>query len=190
MNSRDLAARNVLVTEDGTAKVVLQCNKTVFTSNFSFLSSSCSCFQVSSFGLTSELGISRTSIQKPPVKWTAPEALKDNVRGSFNWSSWFFFFSPFLHLIRNSPINQMCGVLASFCGRCTHTVVFLIPEWWVSNQINHFCLGSSLFPTCTAGQWYQPVFGERLSHGRTLWVSRYSVQCHERVLGGRSCQTT
>ena len=54
---RDLAARNVLLAEDITAKV-------------------------SDFGLARE-GLARTDSQKLPVKWTAPEALKDNVRTSY-----------------------------------------------------------------------------------------------------------
>ena len=35
-------------------------------------------FQVSDFGLARE-GVTRTDSQKLPVKWTAPEALKDKV---------------------------------------------------------------------------------------------------------------
>ena len=50
---RDLAARNVLIADDNVAKV-------------------------SDFGLTREV-ISKQEGTKLPVKWTAPEALRDNV---------------------------------------------------------------------------------------------------------------
>lgn len=51
---RDLAARNVLVSEDNVAKV-------------------------SDFGLTKEVS-STQDTAKLPVKWTAPEALREKVR--------------------------------------------------------------------------------------------------------------
>ncbi len=51
---RDLAARNVLVSEDNNAKV-------------------------SDFGLTKEAS-STQDTAKLPVKWTAPEALREKVR--------------------------------------------------------------------------------------------------------------
>lgn len=51
---RDLAARNVLVSEDNVAKV-------------------------SDFGLTKEVSSSQDTA-KLPVKWTAPEALREKVR--------------------------------------------------------------------------------------------------------------
>lgn len=60
---RDLAARNVLVSEDNIAKV-------------------------SDFGLTKEAS-STQDTGKLPVKWTAPEALREKVgeqRGP--WSTW------------------------------------------------------------------------------------------------------
>lgn len=50
---RDLAARNVLISEDNVAKV-------------------------SDFGLTREV-ISKSEGTKLPVKWTSPEALRENV---------------------------------------------------------------------------------------------------------------
>lgn len=50
---RDLAARNVLIAEDSTAKVA-------------------------DFGLTREV-FSRSEGAKLPVKWTAPEALRETV---------------------------------------------------------------------------------------------------------------
>ena len=50
---RDLAARNVLIADDNVAKV-------------------------SDFGLTREV-VSKQKGTKLPVKWTAPEALRDNV---------------------------------------------------------------------------------------------------------------
>ena len=50
---RDLAARNVLIGDDNAAKV-------------------------SDFGLTREV-LSKTEGTKLPVKWTAPEALRENV---------------------------------------------------------------------------------------------------------------
>lgn len=61
---RDLAARNVLVSEDNVAKV-------------------------SDFGLTKEVS-STQDTAKLPVKWTAPEALREKVNCSlqellFNW---------------------------------------------------------------------------------------------------------
>ena len=51
---RDLAARNVLISEDCVAKV-------------------------SDFGLTREV-FQKSEGTKLPVKWTAPEALRENVR--------------------------------------------------------------------------------------------------------------
>ncbi|XP_055874157.1 tyrosine-protein kinase CSK-like isoform X1 [Biomphalaria glabrata] len=51
---RDLAARNVLVHDDGTAKV-------------------------SDFGLANIGGFNQTSSQKFPIKWTAPESLRNNI---------------------------------------------------------------------------------------------------------------
>lgn len=65
---RDLAARNVLVSEDNVAKV-------------------------SDFGLTKEAS-STQDTGKLPVKWTAPEALREKVGGlpqglsSGGWGSW------------------------------------------------------------------------------------------------------
>lgn len=56
---RDLAARNVLVSEDNIAKV-------------------------SDFGLTKEAS-STQDTGKLPVKWTAPEALREKVRGGERW---------------------------------------------------------------------------------------------------------
>ena len=53
MQCRDLAARNVLISDDNVAKV-------------------------SDFGLTREV-VSEQKGTKLPVKWTAPEALRDNV---------------------------------------------------------------------------------------------------------------
>ena len=51
--NRDLAARNVLIADDNIAKV-------------------------SDFGLTREV-LSKQEGTKLPVKWTAPEALRENV---------------------------------------------------------------------------------------------------------------
>ena len=51
---RDLAARNVLISDENTAKV-------------------------SDFGLTRDV-LQKTGGMKLPVKWTAPEALRENVR--------------------------------------------------------------------------------------------------------------
>ena len=53
---RDLAARNVLIAEDNVAKV-------------------------SDFGLTRDV-FSKSEGTKLPVKWTAPEALRENVSSS------------------------------------------------------------------------------------------------------------
>lgn len=58
---RDLAARNVLVSEDNIAKV-------------------------SDFGLTKEAS-STQDTGKLPVKWTAPEALREKVRREEGWSA-------------------------------------------------------------------------------------------------------
>ena len=57
---RDLAARNVLVSEDNVAKV-------------------------SDFGLTKEAS-STQDTGKLPVKWTAPEALREKVGGLLLWA--------------------------------------------------------------------------------------------------------
>ena len=51
---RDLAARNVLISDDNVAKV-------------------------SDFGLTRDV-LQKSEGMKLPVKWTAPEALRENVR--------------------------------------------------------------------------------------------------------------
>lgn len=85
---RDLAARNVLVSEDNVAKV-------------------------SDFGLTKEVS-STQDTAKLPVKWTAPEALREKVRaaavsrvqsycyhiGLFNLCSAYLQFPEIFHQIR------------------------------------------------------------------------------------------
>ena len=53
---RDLAARNVLISDDNMAKV-------------------------SDFGLTRDV-LQKSEGMKLPVKWTSPEALRENVRDS------------------------------------------------------------------------------------------------------------
>lgn len=54
LTTRDLAARNVLIADDNAAKV-------------------------SDFGLTRDV-LQKSEGMKLPVKWTAPEALRENVR--------------------------------------------------------------------------------------------------------------
>ena len=64
------------------------------------------------------------------MKWTAPEALKDNVSSqqtSLLCSNGFLL----LIYLRNSPLSQMCGVLASCYGKCTLMGVSLTLEWCV-----------------------------------------------------------
>ena len=56
---RDLAARNVLISESETAKI-------------------------SDFGLAREEQFNQEG-GKFPIKWTAPEALKDSVSGALQW---------------------------------------------------------------------------------------------------------
>ena len=102
-----MAARNVLISEDNVAKV-------------------------SDFGLARE-GVTRTDSQKLPVKWTAPEALKDNVR---------LFITVLVVIItifswkqkkkknrKNFQTNPMSGVLVSYFGRYIHTEESHILEW-------------------------------------------------------------
>lgn len=91
---RDLAARNVLVSEDNVAKV-------------------------SDFGLTKEAS-STQDTGKLPVKWTAPEALREKVSGGWRHPSpqpprtQCSLSSP---RGRNFPPSLMCGVSGSFSGK-------------------------------------------------------------------------
>ena len=63
-----MASRNVLLSNDLVAKVRHVDNEVELM-----------CFlKVSDFGLARE-GVTRSDSQKLPVKWTAPEALKENV---------------------------------------------------------------------------------------------------------------
>lgn len=103
---RDLAARNVLVSEDNVAKV-------------------------SDFGLTKEV----SSIQdtaKLPVKWTAPEALREKVRCRLQGllTCCVAYLTPalteincymyvFLLILRNFRPNQMFGATVFCFGRFT-----------------------------------------------------------------------
>lgn len=92
---RDLAARNVLISEICVAKV-------------------------SDFGLAKEEGIN-TDVGKLPIKWTAPEALKESVSLLFSD----FSLDSLLKIPslphRNSQVNPMCGVSAYYCGKSTHS---------------------------------------------------------------------
>ena len=77
-----MASRNVLLSDQAVAKVQIKINIIdhelhvhvhVFSLIPFFLY-----LQVADFGLARE-GVTRSDSQKLPVKWTAPEALKDNV---------------------------------------------------------------------------------------------------------------
>ena len=71
---RDLAARNVLISEENVAKVTKTCD-----SQLAPLVIVCS-EQVSDFGLAKSSFAAKQDGTKLPVKWTAPEALRDAVR--------------------------------------------------------------------------------------------------------------
>lgn len=109
---RDLAARNVLVSEDNIAKV-------------------------SDFGLTKEAS-STQDTGKLPVKWTAPEALREKVRGEAlsadqqaghrgciraisgqTQSAFCVHYVGLFFSCRNFPPSQMFGALGSFSGKFT-----------------------------------------------------------------------
>ena len=83
--------------------------------------------KVSDFGLTREV-FSKSEGTKLPVKWTAPEALRENVSAVLSDKDWNLTFGC-LTLLRNSPTSQMFGVLGSCCGRFIHMAVFLTLEW-------------------------------------------------------------
>lgn len=105
---RDLAARNVLVSEDNVAKV-------------------------SDFGLTKEVS-STQDTAKLPVKWTAPEALREKVRtdavsrGRGLLGSHWKHLSSLPSIPRNFPPNQMCGAMEFCSGRFTLLAECLTPE--------------------------------------------------------------
>lgn len=91
---RDLAARNVLVSEDNVAKV-------------------------SDFGLTKEAS-STQDTGKLPVKWTAPEALREKVSEGPGSPPLQCFLESMLIVLshgRNFPPSPMCGVSESFSGK-------------------------------------------------------------------------
>lgn len=85
---RDLAARNVLVSEDNIAKV-------------------------SDFGLTKEAS-STQDTGKLPVKWTAPEALREKVGEP--WSAWMWWELQEGGIFQASPekVPECCGVFIFF----------------------------------------------------------------------------
>lgn len=113
---RDLAARNVLVSDDNIAKV-------------------------SDFGLTKEAS-STQDTAKLPVKWTAPEALREKVQcclqilhvgqcdlqfiTNAQWIKTLTYI--FLLINRSFPPNRMFGAMVFYYGRFTHLAEFLIQE--------------------------------------------------------------
>lgn len=91
---RDLAARNVLVSEDNIAKV-------------------------SDFGLTKEASCTQDT-GKLPVKWTAPEALREKVGEP--WSAWMWWEGcreGGIFQAAPEMVLECCGVfcLLFFCQR-------------------------------------------------------------------------
>lgn len=105
---RDLAARNVLVSEDNVAKV-------------------------SDFGLTKEVS-STQDTAKLPVKWTAPEALREKVRAAAvsRVERYCYHIGTFMLCIssipRNFPPNQTFGAMEFCFGRFTLLAESLTPE--------------------------------------------------------------
>ena len=99
--------------------------------------------KVSDFGLTREV-FSKSEGTKLPVKWTAPEALRENVSGCVDVHTWWrvhVWVCPCSHMVcacgdnyfiencRNSPTSQMSGVLGFSYGRSIRTAVSLTHEW-------------------------------------------------------------
>lgn len=108
-----MASRNVLLSNDLVAKVRQVDNEVELM-----------CFlKVSDFGLARE-GVTRSDSQKLPVKWTAPEALKENVIHLLFLLS-FSLFPPYLYFFlsvsRNFQTNRTCGVLGFSFGNFTRT---------------------------------------------------------------------
>lgn len=113
---RDLAARNVLVAEDNSAKV-------------------------SDFGLARDENFSLEG-GKLPIKWTAPEALKQNVnrflKNDRSVSKFYDIYSIlqlilnflflFLCFFRSFQISLICGVLEYFYGKFIPLDVYHIHE--------------------------------------------------------------
>ena len=109
---RDLAARNVLIADDDVAKV-------------------------SDFGLTREV-ISKQKGTKLPVKWTAPEALRDNV------SCQHLFLS--LSLLSLSPLKWLTEVTY------VRIITFLFDKIW------SILFWGAAGGTITAALWIVPLF--------------------------------
>lgn len=109
---RDLAARNVLVAEDNSAKV-------------------------SDFGLARDENFSLEG-GKLPIKWTAPEALKQNVNRFFKKRSLNIKILQYLYnnlysicyfyVFRSFQISLICGVLEYFYGKFIPLDVYHIHE--------------------------------------------------------------
>ena len=109
-----MASRNVLLSNDLVAKVRHVDNEVELM-----------CFlKVSDFGLARE-GVTRSDSQKLPVKWTAPEALKENVIHLFLLSLSLSLFPLYLYFFlsvsRNFQTNRTCGVLGFSFGNFTRT---------------------------------------------------------------------
>jgi len=103
---RDLAARNVLISEAGVAKVA-------------------------DFGLAREENYI-VDAGKLPIKWTAPEALRQGVilnkKIIIKSPVIVYIIYDYINCIRYSQINQICGVLEFCCGKFILLVVFHIRE--------------------------------------------------------------
>ena len=84
---RDLAARNILLSEDLTAKVA-------------------------DFGLAKDSRLGQTDLGKLPIKWTAPEAITRKVRVEMICS-----YLGLSVACRCRPANRMCGPSVLSCGR-------------------------------------------------------------------------
>lgn len=114
---RDLAARNVLISEDCVAKV-------------------------SDFGLARE-ECYNLDVGKLPIKWTAPEALKNGVSLRYYILIIILYYILYVYSLiflpssrfSVSPTNRTCGALAYCYGKFIPLDVCLIPELYVQTHV-------------------------------------------------------
>lgn len=163
---RDLAGRNILVSEDTVAKI-------------------------SDFGLA-QISSTATDNSKLPVKWTAPEALKNKVRNIMRWLmiiTWISSNSTWrVCSCRNSPLSQTYGVTESFCGRSSHTADSRIPKWCVSHCKHLVCCHLQRVWCCllvfvAVGERGEGACGSGSPHGAAGRMSSRRLQHHDVLLG-------
>lgn len=107
---RDVAASNVLIADDNTAKVA---DFGLATSIESTGKENGNKDSNGNFVITEKI--------KCRTKWTAPEALESKVKNKL-----FFFFSFTIFIFSVTQIKATCGHLEFFCGKYFLTVVVLI----------------------------------------------------------------